>query len=205
MDRSAQIFNSLLSALLSLVEATPLVVFILLKTDLFQGLFVENRGKRGCFGGFLKTSELVAGVFIEGQANPTWRERASQEGSRALAVKLRICLFCSEDVILETRKSRVCSKLSSPLCQAGEWAQAVVWDMGMGIWIWGCGSGFGDMDMGLWVHRQPWGSSVSPPAVQILQDRTGSPLQCNSSSFLAAGISGTRWQSWEQCRWGRRG
>lgn len=51
-DGSAQTFNSLLSALLSLVKASPLVVFILLKTSF---LFGENRGKRGCFGEFLKT------------------------------------------------------------------------------------------------------------------------------------------------------
>lgn len=57
------------------------MVFILLKTAF---LFGENRGKRGCFGEVLKTLGLVAGVFIEGQANPTWRERASLEGSRDL-------------------------------------------------------------------------------------------------------------------------
>lgn len=45
-DGSAQAFNSLLSTLLSLVEATPLVVFILLKTAF---LFRENRGKREVF------------------------------------------------------------------------------------------------------------------------------------------------------------
>lgn len=50
-EGSAQIFNPLLSALLCLVEATPLVVFIFLKMAL-QGLFGENRGKRRSFGGF---------------------------------------------------------------------------------------------------------------------------------------------------------
>lgn len=106
---------------------------------------------------------LVVRVFIEGQANPTWRERASPEGSRALAIKLRICWFCSADVTQQNRKSRVCNKLSPPLCQEGEWSQAVVWDMGMGL--------------GIWVHGLPCGSSVSPHLYKSCS--TGADQLCN--------------------------
>lgn len=140
-----------------------------------QGLFGENREKKGCFGGLLKTLGCVVGVFIEGQANPTWRERASPEGSRALAIKSRICFFCSDDWMQQNRKRRLCNKLF-PFPGGGMVPGCSV---GLETWIWGCG------DVGPTLR-----SSVSPPGVQILQDSTRSSLQCNPSSFLAAGISG---------------
>lgn len=102
-----------------------------------------------------------------------WRKRAGPEGSRALAIKLRICSFCSDDVTQQNRKSRVCSKVSPPLSQEGNGASCSV------------GSGNGDTEMGLGVHALP----CLTPVVQILQDRARKPLQCHPSSFLSAGIS----------------